>query len=113
MALVDSASDSRLWSQLALSPHTVLPILDSILQDVQQELIRINLEPPASAQSHEDLIRTPMLLKPKCAARIMGLPAAESRRMTIPSSSDVGTFLSITATVIRYLSAKVFIQFWS
>jgi len=102
MALVDSASDSQLWSQLALSPHTVLPILDSILQDVQKELIRINAEPPTHSQYHNgDFLRTPMFLKPKCSARIMGLPAAESRRMTIPNSSDVGTFLSISATVIR------------
>ncbi|KAK3830095.1 MAG: MCM2/3/5 family-domain-containing protein, partial [Linnemannia elongata] len=31
----------------------------------------------------------------------MGLPAAESRRRTVPTCVDVGTFLSITATVIR------------
>ncbi|KAK3821929.1 MAG: MCM2/3/5 family-domain-containing protein, partial [Linnemannia gamsii] len=31
----------------------------------------------------------------------MGLPAAESRRRTVPTCADVGTFLSITATVIR------------
>ena len=90
MALVDYASDSRLWSELAVSPHTVLPILDSILQDVQLELI-----------SHNDDLNRRMYLKTKCSARVMGLPAAESRRMTIPNSSDVGTFLSITATVVR------------
>ncbi|KAI8600689.1 MCM2/3/5 family-domain-containing protein [Dissophora ornata] len=90
MALVDYASDSRLWSELAVSPHTVLPILDSILQDVQLELI-----------SHNDDLNRRLYLKPMCSARVMGLPAAESRRMTIPNSSDVGTFLSITATVIR------------
>ncbi|KAF9178530.1 DNA helicase mcm9 [Haplosporangium sp. Z 767] len=108
MALVDSASDSRLWSQLAVSPHTVLPILDSILQDVQLELIKMNDEDPED-QNHQRKDkpeirrqrRAPMCLKPKCSARVMGLPAAESRRMTIPTSMDVGTFLSITATVIR------------
>ncbi|KAG0210000.1 DNA helicase mcm9 [Mortierella sp. GBA30] len=100
MALVDSASDSRLWSQLAVSPHIVLPILDSILQDVQLELIRINSDPSSQIQQQNGP-RTPMYLKTKCSARVMGLPAAESRRMTIPNSSDVGTFLSITATVIR------------
>ncbi|KAG0249942.1 DNA helicase mcm9 [Mortierella polycephala] len=108
MALVDSASDSRLWSQLAVSPHTVLPILDSILQDVQLELIKMNDEDPGD-RNHQDedkpeirrQRRAPMCLKPKCSARVMGLPAAESRRMTIPTSMDVGTFLSITATVIR------------
>ncbi|GJJ74025.1 DNA helicase MCM9 [Entomortierella parvispora] len=108
MALVDSASDSQLWSQLALSPHTVLPILDSILQDVQKELIRINEEPPTHSQYHNgDYSRTPMFLKSKCSARIMGLPAAESRRMTIPNSADVGTFLSITATVVRTGAVKM------
>ncbi|KAF9936115.1 protein phosphatase 2A regulatory subunit cdc55 [Modicella reniformis] len=113
MALVDSASETWLWSELALKPHKVLPILDSILQDVQLELIKRN-----DADSHDGTAerfrreggasdgegRTPrrtMRLKPKCSARVMGLPAAESRRMTIPNSSDVGTFLSITATVIR------------
>jgi DNA replicative helicase MCM subunit Mcm2 (Cdc46/Mcm family) len=99
MALVDSASETWLWSELALKPHRVLPILDSILQDVQLELIKRNDE-----QNHDGegrIPKRPMRLKPKCSARVMGLPAAESRRMTIPNSSDVGTFLSITATVIR------------
>ncbi|KAK3808553.1 MAG: MCM2/3/5 family-domain-containing protein [Benniella sp.] len=99
MALVDSASETWLWSELALKPHRVLPILDSILQDVQLELIKRSDE-----ENHDGDGRIPrrtMRLKPKCSARVMGLPAAESRRMTIPNSSDVGTFLSITATVIR------------
>ncbi|KAF8984555.1 DNA helicase mcm9 [Entomortierella lignicola] len=100
MALVDSASDSRLWSDLVVSPQSVLPILDSILQDVQLELIKINNERDGpNDDAYQE--RTPMYLKPKCSARIKALPAAESRRMTIPNSSDVGTFLSITATVIR------------
>ncbi|KAF9103679.1 DNA helicase mcm9 [Mortierella sp. AM989] len=101
MALVDSAADSRLWSELAVSPQTVLPILDSILQDVQLELIKINNDRGGLTDDDQYEERTPMYLKPKCSARVKALPAAESRRMTIPNSSDVGTFLSITATVIR------------
>ncbi|KAF9432826.1 hypothetical protein BGZ76_010255 [Entomortierella beljakovae] len=104
MALVDSASDSRLWSELAVSPRTVLPILDSVLQDVQLELIRMNNERDTENPNAE---RAPMYLKTKCSARIKALPAAESRRMTIPNSSDVGTFLSITATVIRNIFNEI------
>lgn len=134
MALVDSGTDSRLWSDLAVSPHKVLPILDRILQDVQMEIIRLNdddnletqnRQRPSSysyssnagggfgrtTQSMGSTRRTnggggekrPMYLKPKCSARVMGLPAAESRRRTVPTCVDVGTFLSITATVIRFV----------
>ncbi|KAG0302474.1 DNA helicase mcm9 [Dissophora globulifera] len=88
--LVDYSSDSRLCTELTGSPHTVLPIFDSILQDVQLELINTNDNP----ERH-------LSLKPKCTARLMGLPAAEFQRMTIPNSSDIGKFLSITATVVR------------
>ncbi|KAF9130647.1 DNA helicase mcm9 [Mortierella sp. 14UC] len=140
MALVDSGSDPSIWSDLAVSPHTVLPILDDILQDVQKELILMNDSPsqfqdgiqhqhpgnngdtygggsgraasaPAGPGRRMDTSRAgtapssgtrmPMYLKPKCSARVMGLPAAESRRRTVPTCVDVGTFLSITATVIR------------
>ncbi|KAI8360459.1 MCM2/3/5 family-domain-containing protein [Mortierella sp. GBAus27b] len=104
MALVDSASETWLWSELALMPHKVLPILDSILQDVQLELIKQNNDGRGVGEDSRGEGRTHrrrMRLKSKCSARVMGLPAAESRRMTIPNSSDVGTFLSITATVIR------------
>jgi hypothetical protein len=144
MALVDSGTDPRLWSDLAVSPHKVLPILDRILQDVQLDLIHINsllddddddddgIESQdrqqgsysyGSSNSGGGFGRTsqtavsrrqngrvpggmkkkPMYLKPKCSARVMGLPAAESRRRTVPTCVDVGTFLSITATVIRYI----------
>ncbi|KAF9910411.1 DNA helicase mcm9 [Linnemannia zychae] len=136
MALVDSGSDPSIWSDLAVSPHTVLPILDDILQDVQKELILMNDEPSqpqdgaqqqyfgnntntygrgsgsgraasvvAGSGRRMDTSRSgsrmPMYLKPKCSARVMGLPAAESRRRTVPTCVDVGTFLSITATVVR------------
>ncbi|KAG0377859.1 DNA helicase mcm9 [Mortierella sp. AD032] len=149
MALVDAGSDPSIWSDLAVSPHIVLPILDDILQDVQKDIILMNdngtsqvqegtqqqqrlnnnsnngnrygaggfgraLSVPAgpgsrwtessrsgSATPSSSEKRTPMYLKPKCSARVMGLPAAESRRRTVPTCADVGTFLSITATVIR------------
>ncbi|KAF9580822.1 DNA helicase mcm9 [Lunasporangiospora selenospora] len=112
MSLVDTASDLRLWTQLAVSPHTVLPILDSILQECQQDIIQKHGRPgpgqwnpilpsPSSLSSLPLSSDRPMALKLKCSARVMGLPAAESRRIKIPTSSDVGTFLSITATVIR------------
>ncbi|KAF9088131.1 DNA helicase mcm9 [Mortierella sp. AD031] len=127
MTLVDQVSDSRLWSELAVSPHTVLPVLDAILQDVQMELIRIdtvrsqldddeeqqasggNFGRTTSSEGYGNSVtgrggagkRQPMILKTKCSARVMGLPAAESRRRTVPTSADVGMFLSITATVIR------------
>jgi len=134
MALVDSGTDPRLWSDLAVSPHKVLPILDRILQDVQMEIIRLNddddLESrdrqrpnsysysnptgggfgrttqsmgPSRRTNEEEGKKRPMYLKPKCSARVMGLPAAESRRRTVPTCADVGTFLSITATVIRFV----------
>ena len=135
MALVDSGTDPRLWSDLAVSPHKVLPILDRILQDVQMEIIRLNDDDDLETQDRQrpnsysysnsagggfgrtkqsmgSSKRTngegggkkrPMYLKPKCSARVMGLPAAESRRRTVPTCVDVGTFLSITATVIRFV----------
>ncbi|KAF9149855.1 protein phosphatase 2A regulatory subunit cdc55 [Linnemannia schmuckeri] len=130
MALVDSGTDPRLWSDLAVSPHKVLPILDRILQDVQMEIIRLNDDDGLESQDRQRTNsysysssaaggfgrptqsmgarrtngggkKRPMYLKPKCSARVMGLPAAESRRRTVPTCADVGTFLSITATVIR------------
>ncbi|KAG0076813.1 protein phosphatase 2A regulatory subunit cdc55 [Linnemannia elongata] len=132
MALVDSGTDPRLWSDLAVSPHKVLPILDRILQDVQMEIIRLNDDDDLETQdlqrpniysysnpsgggfgrttqsmgssrgmNGEGGKKRPMYFKPKCSARVMGLPAAESRRRTVPTCVDVGTFLSITATVIR------------
>lgn len=134
MALVDSGTDPRLWSDLAVSPHKVLPILDRILQDVQMEIIRLNDDDDLETQdlqrpniysdsnpagggfgrttqsmgssrrmNGEGGKKRPMYLKPKCSARVMGLPAAESRRRTVPTCVDVGTFLSITATVIRFV----------
>lgn len=136
MALVDSGTDPRLWSDLAVLPHKVLPILDRILQDVQMEIIRLNDDDDDDLETQDrqrlnsysysystggGFGRTtqsmgssrrrsgggggkkrPMYLKPKCSARVMGLPAAESRRRTVPTCVDVGTFLSITATVIRF-----------
>ncbi|KAG0282923.1 DNA helicase mcm9 [Linnemannia gamsii] len=143
MALVDSGTDPRLWSDLAVSPHKVLPILDRILQDVQMDLIHLNSlldddndddngiesqDHPRASYSYGSSNagggfgrisqatasrssngggpggkkkKKPMYLKSKCSARVMGLPAAESRRRTVPTCVDVGTFLSITATVVR------------
>ncbi|KAG0307279.1 DNA helicase mcm9 [Linnemannia gamsii] len=138
MALVDSGTDPRLWSDLAVSPHKVLPILDrcavgpdhinSLLDDDDDDDDGIESQDRqqgsysyGSSNSGGGFGRTsqtavsrrqngrvpggmkkkPMYLKPKCSARVMGLPAAESRRRTVPTCVDVGTFLSITATVIR------------
>ncbi|KAF9914570.1 DNA helicase mcm9 [Lobosporangium transversale] len=101
--LVEHGADSQIWIELLHSPHMVLPILDSILQEVQQELIAMNQDTTNMRYGNdgEGRRRMPMYLKPKCSARVMVVPGDEYRRATIPNSTDIGKFLSISATVTR------------
>ncbi|KAG0017954.1 DNA helicase mcm9 [Podila clonocystis] len=111
MDLVDTSSDTEWgsgvwWPLLSKSPHKVLPLMDAALQEAQKELIKrrdlaTNSE-PWRGEKQEDLF-----FKPKCSVRVNGIPALESKRTTIPTSIDAGSFLSITATVIRTGKVKM------
>ncbi|KAF9163974.1 DNA helicase mcm9 [Actinomortierella ambigua] len=74
------------------------------------QIQRARTQCPSNIQ--KDFIRVndgsrPMVLKPKCYARIMGLPDQESKRRTIPTAKDIGCFLSVNATVIRTGAVKM------
>jgi len=104
MDLVDTSSDTEWgsgvwWPLLSKSPHQVLPLLDAALQEAQMELIK-RRDHATNERLRDD--KKGMFFKSKCSVRINGIPALESKRTMIPTSIDAGSFLSITATVIRY-----------
>ncbi|KAG0346111.1 DNA helicase mcm9 [Podila minutissima] len=93
------------WPLLSKSPHKVLPLMDAALQEAQKELIkRSDLSTNNERWRGE---KQDMFFKPKCSVRVNGIPALESKRTTIPTSIDAGSFLSITATVIRTGKVKM------
>lgn len=106
MDLVDTSSDTEWgsgvwWPLLSKSPHKVLPLMDAALQEAQKELIK-RRDLTTNNERWRGEKQVEMSFKPKCSVRVNGIPALESKRTTIPTSIDAGSFLSITATVIRY-----------
>ncbi|XP_013414481.1 DNA helicase MCM9 [Lingula anatina] len=77
-------------------PLKILPVFDSALKLAQEDIYR---EHP---QRHH------MKVKCNIHARIMGLPVCpELTREVLPKTSDVGSFLSVSGTVIRTSTVKL------
>ncbi|KAG0335341.1 protein phosphatase 2A regulatory subunit cdc55 [Podila horticola] len=111
MDLVDTSSDTEWgsgvwWPLLSKSPHKVLPLMDAALQEAQKELIK-RRDLATNNERWRGEKQEEMSFKPKCSVRVNGIPALESKRTTIPTSIDAGSFLSITATVIRTGKVKM------
>ncbi|KAG0024097.1 DNA helicase mcm9 [Podila clonocystis] len=111
MDLVDTSSDTEWgsgvwWPLLSKSPHKVLPLMDAALQEAQKELIK-RRDLATNNESWRGENQEVLFFKPKCSVRVNGIPALESKRTTIPTSIDAGSFLSITATVIRTGKVKM------
>ncbi|KAG0099579.1 DNA helicase mcm9 [Podila epicladia] len=80
--------------------------MDAALQEAQMELLK-RRDHATNNERWRGEKQEDMLFKPKCSVRVNGIPALESKRTTIPTSIDAGSFLSITATVIRTGKVKM------
>ncbi|XP_050410283.2 DNA helicase MCM9 [Patella vulgata] len=94
-ALTLFESNMAICDVLLSSPLLILPLFDVALIEAQQHIIR-------------DMTDSTLTVKKNVHARIMALPVCpELTRTTLPKTADVGSFLSITGTVIRTTLVRV------
>ena len=77
-------------------PRVLLPLFDEAVSEVQTAILSI--------PSNEGEFRS---LKSHCHARITGVSLRTFKNVSLPRSSDVGTLISISGTVIRTGSLKM------
>ncbi|XP_067655195.1 DNA helicase MCM9-like [Haliotis asinina] len=89
-------SNTTVCEVLLASPLKLLSLFDETLVTVQETV----------KSEHEAQHR--MKIKQNIHARVMGLPVCpELTRTTLPRTSDVGSFLSVTGTVIRATVVRI------
>ncbi|XP_041367833.1 DNA helicase MCM9-like isoform X2 [Gigantopelta aegis] len=89
-ALTLFESDMTVCDVLLTNSHKILPVFDTSLKRAQHIIL-------ARHQQNKH-----MMVKTNVHARVMALPVCpELTRTTLPRTSDIGAFLSVTGTVIR------------
>lgn len=81
---------------LTTHPTEILPLFSEAIVEVQRAIIAVPIE-------GED-VRT---IKENCHARVSGVSLKAFKNVSLPRSSDFGTLVSITGTVIRTGSLKL------